>query len=207
MTIDCGIILYKDYGDRIRFLLAKDRVTGKTGFIKGALEFGETEKEAAVREITYSTGINVNITDDFRTEYIQGNSENKKKKIVMFLAQYSEKVIKIPEECSFRTVNLEFAEAMKQLDNPVKQGFIDEYIQQLSLEVEDLNFILNVFKQPLSNMEYCYLMQASILKNYVDDVRKLIGMSPYKDSNDILVTSQIAEGVKFIRKNRKPWEK
>ena len=96
---------------------------------------------------------------------------------------------------------------MKQLDNPVKQGFIDEYIQQLSLEVEDLNFILNVFKQPLSNMEYCYLMQASILKNYVDDVRKLIGMSPYKDSNDILVTSQIAEGVKFIRKNRKPWEK
>ena len=96
---------------------------------------------------------------------------------------------------------------MKQLDNPVKQGFIDEYIQQLSLEVEDLNFILNVFKQPLSNMEYCYLMQASILKNYVDDVRKLIGMTPYKDSNDILVTSQIAEGVKFIRKNRKPWEK
>ena len=96
---------------------------------------------------------------------------------------------------------------MKQLDNPVKQGFIDEYIQQLSLEVEDLNFILNVFKQPLSNMEYCYLMQASILKNHVDDVRKLIGMSPYKDSNDILVTSQIAEGVKFIRKNRKPWEK
>ena len=96
---------------------------------------------------------------------------------------------------------------MKQLDNPVKQGFIDEYIQQLSLEVEDLNFILNVFKQPLSNMEYCYLMQASILNNNVDDVRKLIGMTPYKDSDDILVTSQIAEGEKFIRKNRKPWEK
>lgn len=96
---------------------------------------------------------------------------------------------------------------MKQLDNPVKQGFIDEYIQQLSLEVEDLNFILNVFKQPLSNMEYCYLMQASILNNNVDDVRKLIGMTPYKDSDDILVTSQIAEGVKFVRENKKPWEK
>lgn len=96
---------------------------------------------------------------------------------------------------------------MKQLDNPVKQGFIDEYIQQLSLEVEDLNFILNVFKQPLSNMEYCYLMQASILNNNVDDVRKLIGMTPYKDSDDILVTSQIAEGVKFVRKNKKTWEK
>ena len=96
---------------------------------------------------------------------------------------------------------------MKQLDNPVKQGFIDEYIQQLSLEVEDLNFTLNVFKQPLSNMEYCYLMQASILNNNVDDVRKLIGMTPYKDSDDILVTSQIAEGVKFVRKNKKPWEK
>ena len=50
-------------------------------------------------------------------------------------------------------------------------------------------------------------MQASILKNDVDVVRNLIEMSPYKDSNDILVTSQIAEGVKFIRKNRKPWEK
>lgn len=96
---------------------------------------------------------------------------------------------------------------MKQLNNSVKQRFIDEYIQQLSLEGDDLNFILKVFKQPLSNMEYCYLMQASIFTNDVDVVRKLIGMSPYKDSNDILVTSQIAEGKNFIRKYRKPWEK
>ena len=96
---------------------------------------------------------------------------------------------------------------MKQIDNPVKQGFVDEYIQQLCLEEEDLNFILNVFKQPLSNMEYCYLMQASILKNDVDVVRNLIEMSPYKDSADMLVKNQIAEGAKFIRKYRKPWEK
>ena len=96
---------------------------------------------------------------------------------------------------------------MKQIDNPVKQGFVDEYIQQLCLEGENLNFILNVFKQPLSNMEYCYLMQASILKNDVDVVRNLIEMSPYKDSADMLVKSQIAEGAKFIRKYRKPWEK
>lgn len=96
---------------------------------------------------------------------------------------------------------------MKQIDNPVKQGFVDEYIQQLCLEGEDLNFILNVFKQPLSNMEYCYLMQASILKNDVDVVRNLIEMSPYKDSADMLVKNQIAEGAKFIRKHRKPWEK
>lgn len=96
---------------------------------------------------------------------------------------------------------------MKQIDNPVKQWFVDEYIQQLCLEGEDLNFILNVFKQPLSNMEYCYLMQASILKNDVDVVRNLIEMSPYKDSADMLVKSQIAEGAKFIRKYRKPWEK
>ena len=96
---------------------------------------------------------------------------------------------------------------MKQLNNSVKQRFIDEYIQQLSLEGDDLNFILKVFKQPLSNMEYCYLMQASIFTNDVDVVRKLIGMSPYKDSNDILVTSQIAEGKNFIKKYRKPWEK
>lgn len=118
MTIECGIILYKDYGDRIRFLLARDIVTGKTGFIKGPLEFGETEKETAVREITGKTGINVNLTEEFRTEYINGISENRKKKIVMFLAQYKEKVIKIPEDCGFRTVNLEFEQAIKALDDP-----------------------------------------------------------------------------------------
>ena len=50
-------------------------------------------------------------------------------------------------------------------------------------------------------------MQASILKNDVDVVRNLIEMSPYKDSADMLVKNQIAEGAKFIRKHRKPWEK
>lgn len=96
---------------------------------------------------------------------------------------------------------------LKQLGIPVAQGYVDNYIQQLSLEGEDLNFIIEVFTHPQSNMEYCYLMQASILKNDVDVVRKLIELSPYKDSDEILVKSQISEGEKFIRKNRKPWEK
>lgn len=96
---------------------------------------------------------------------------------------------------------------MKQLGIPVAQGYVDNYIQQLSLEGEDLDFIIEVFTHPQSNMEYCYLMQASILKNDVDVVRELIELSPYKDSDEILVKSQIFEGEKFIRKNRKPWEK
>lgn len=126
MTIACGIILYKDYGDRIRFLLAEDRITGEVGFIKGRLEFGETEKDTAVREITENTGINVKLTDGFRSEYIEGTSENKKQKTVMYMAQYTEKVIRIPEDCRFRTVNLEFAAAMKRLENPQERILLME---------------------------------------------------------------------------------
>lgn len=96
---------------------------------------------------------------------------------------------------------------MKQLDSPMKQGYIDEYLQQLSLEGENLDFIINVFKQPQSNMEYCYLMQAFIIKNDVDAVKTLMELPPYKDSADVLVKNQLNEGMKFIKKNRKPWEK
>lgn len=126
MTISCGIILYKDYGDRIRFLLAQDRKTGEVGFIKGKLEFGETEKDTAIREITENTGINVILDDGFRSEYTEGTSEASRRKTVMFMAQYKEKVIKIPEDCRYRTLNLEFAQAMRRLDNPQERILLME---------------------------------------------------------------------------------
>ena len=103
-------------------------------------------------------------------------------------------------------VGAEVSVAEKQL-GASKPSSSEIHTCKLCFEGENLNFILNVFKQPLSNMEYCYLMQASILKNDVDVVRNLIEMSPYKDSADMLVKSQIAEGAKCIRKYRKPWEK
>ncbi len=96
---------------------------------------------------------------------------------------------------------------LKQLDTPVKQGYIDEYIQQLTFDGEDLDFIWEAFKVPQSNMEFCYLLQASMIKNDLNAVQKLVKMSQYKDSNDVLVKNQLAEAVQFIKKQRKPWEK
>lgn len=126
MSIACGMILIKDYGDRIRFLLAQNRKTGKIHFIKDLIRYGETERDSAVRIVNQYTGIKPEVKENFRTEYLLGSSDNRKQKTVIFLGQYKEKVIKMPEDCYFKTVNLEFDKAIKSLDDPQERILLME---------------------------------------------------------------------------------
>ncbi len=126
MSVFCGMILIKDYGDRIRFLLAQDKKTGKISFIKDRISSGESEKNASLRIIYDNTGIRPELMEDFSTEYMLGTQDNRKHKIIVFLGQYREKVIRMPEDCPFRTVNLEFDKAMKSLDDPQERILLME---------------------------------------------------------------------------------
>jgi len=126
MSIACGMILIKDYGDVIRFLLAQDRKTGKISFIKDGIRYGETEKNAAVRTVSENTGISPDVRNDFRTEYVVGTPDNRKQKTIIYLGQYKEKKLRIPEDCGFRTVNLEFEKAVKSLDDPQERILLME---------------------------------------------------------------------------------
>ena len=125
MTIVCGMILVKDYGDRIRFLLAEDKKTKKVSFIKDVINYGESEKQASVRVVNYFTGIKPDV-DDFKTEYTLGTPEGKKQKTIMYFGTYTERKLRIPEECSFRTVNLEFDQAIRSLDDPQERILLME---------------------------------------------------------------------------------
>ena len=100
------MILVKDYGDRIRFLLAEDKKTKKVSFIKDVINYGESEKQASVRVVNYYTG--------------------KKQKTIMYFGTYTERKLRIPEDCSFRTVNLEFDQAIRSLDDPQERILLME---------------------------------------------------------------------------------
>lgn len=125
LTIVCGMILVKDYGDRIRFLLAEDKKTKKVSFIKDVISFGESEKQASVRVVNYYTGIKPDV-DDFKTEYTLGTADGKKQKTIMYFGMYTERKLRIPEDCRFRTVNLEFDEAIRSLDDPQERILLME---------------------------------------------------------------------------------
>jgi len=53
----CGVIIYNNMSER--YLCVKGRKSGKWGFPKGHMEYGESEKETALRELKEETGINL----------------------------------------------------------------------------------------------------------------------------------------------------
>lgn len=62
--ISSGAVLYKKENNKIKFLLVYSKRNSEWGFPKGHIEKGETEIEAAKREIFEETGIKLN-NDDF----------------------------------------------------------------------------------------------------------------------------------------------
>ena len=66
-----GAVIFKRESDKILFLVVYSNRNRIWGFPKGHLEPGETEKEAALREIEEEAGLkNLNFIDGFREEAI-----------------------------------------------------------------------------------------------------------------------------------------
>ncbi len=62
-----GAVVFTRCGEEIFYLLMRS-MKGVYGFPKGHIEAGETELEAAVREIREETGVEVKFVDGFRME-------------------------------------------------------------------------------------------------------------------------------------------
>ena len=75
--------------------------------------------------VNYYTGIKPDV-DDFKTEYTLGTPEGKKQKTIMYFGTYTERKLRIPEDCSFRTINLEFDQAIRSLDDPQERILLME---------------------------------------------------------------------------------
>ena len=84
-----GVIVFKRERGKLKYLVIKS-FTGVFGFPKGHIEAGETEKEAAVREVLEETGITTRIIDGFekRNEYPIPFLKDTVKHVVYFLGEY-----------------------------------------------------------------------------------------------------------------------
>jgi len=88
----CGAVVFNREHGLLRYVIIKSR-SGIYGFPKGHVEGDETEKQTALREIAEETGLNVNIADGFRyvdTHFFNRKGERIRKRIVYFLAEYSD---------------------------------------------------------------------------------------------------------------------
>ncbi len=103
--ISAGALVFRDDSTRAtRFFLVLHYPAGHWDFPKGAVEKGETEEQAARREIFEETGIRVeSFIPNFRKEIeYQYRRQNNlaHKRVIFFLAQTSESKVRISFEHS-----------------------------------------------------------------------------------------------------------
>ncbi len=110
-----GAVLYTEKdGDR-HYLLVRTK-SGHIGFPKGHTEYGETERENALREIFEETGIKAQLRDDFREEYTFTTLENSIKTGAFFLAHYDYRASELQEAEICEDYLLPYEEAYKTLN-------------------------------------------------------------------------------------------
>lgn len=94
-----GAVVYTKINDVLHFVIVKS-LEGFYGFPKGHIEPGESEQDAALREIMEETGLQPQILPGFRTtdEHPLPNKPGIMKQIIYFLAEYSDQNIKCQQE-------------------------------------------------------------------------------------------------------------
>ena len=115
--ISCGAVLYTRVEGEIKYLIIKQR-GGHYGFPKGHMEGNETEYETARREVKEEVGITVtDFVEGFRTsdEYILPHKRCTKKRVILFLAEYTDQRIVIQKKELFGASLYSYDEAMKLL--------------------------------------------------------------------------------------------
>ncbi len=86
----CGAVIYRRKSGNLEFLLIKNRRGGNWGFPKGHIERGEDEKATALREVKEETGLDVILTEGFRSLSEYHPRGRIFKQVVFFLAEMPE---------------------------------------------------------------------------------------------------------------------
>ncbi len=110
-----GAVLYTEKDNERRYLLVKTK-SGHIGFPKGHVEYGETEKESALREIMEETGISAGLVDGFRMEYTFTTLENTEKTGAFYLAFYEYKKSELQESEIDEEYLLPYEQALERLN-------------------------------------------------------------------------------------------
>ena len=131
-----GVVLFRNGEDARRYLLMRSALTRRPiwEFPKGGVETGESEAQAAVRELWEEAGIGegqISLLDGYREEeryvFTQGNGEQRTlnvKKVVYFLAETEEERVIISREAEeFRWATND--EALRLIRFPGKRHVLE----------------------------------------------------------------------------------
>ncbi len=111
-----AIVFRKDSG--IKYLLLQSRKWNTWGFPKGHVESGETEEQAALRELEEETGLKGNLLKEFtesNTHTFELNKEQIEKKVIFFLLETKEDKVKLSEKEHVNYTWVDFEQALKLL--------------------------------------------------------------------------------------------
>ncbi|RVU71620.1 NUDIX domain-containing protein [Lactobacillus xujianguonis] len=84
-----GSIIYRKNNGQLEFLIVKSVLHHSWGFPKGHLEPGETEKEAAQREVAEEVGLHPKFDFNFQRQTEYHTEEGTIKKVDFFLSEYN----------------------------------------------------------------------------------------------------------------------
>jgi 8-oxo-dGTP pyrophosphatase MutT (NUDIX family) len=141
-----GIVLFREEGGVRRYLLVRSALTRRPiwEFPKGGVEAGETDAEAAERELREEAGVGVDdyrVVDGFEEEeryvFTQGKGENRTlivKRVVYYLAEAHTSEVRISHEAEdFRWAT--YDEAQRLLRFPGKRIVLERaeaYVSRIS---------------------------------------------------------------------------
>ncbi len=85
----CGAVVYTKINDSILYLIIQN-LEGIYGFPKGHMEKNETEIQTALREVREEVGVDVSLSNHFRTTdtHLIPQKENVMKEVVLFLGYF-----------------------------------------------------------------------------------------------------------------------
>lgn len=83
-----GSIIYRRNNQQIEFLIVESVLHHTWGFPKGHLEPGETEQEAAIREVAEEVGLHPDFDFNFKRQVEYQTEENTMKKVDFFLSEF-----------------------------------------------------------------------------------------------------------------------
>ena len=95
----CGAVVFTKKNGAVRYVIIES-VRHFLGFPKGHVEGGESEEEAAIREVLEETGLSVSLIDGFRMEDTYSfriGGEIIEKQVVYFLGEYAHQVPRAQE--------------------------------------------------------------------------------------------------------------